>query len=95
MEIFSLVFRYVTAPQNRGIAGGAMVGGWILSIRLLLDHSGVWSFINAEFFVKTTVGLIIAGVSGFITVLCKDIYIIKFKPKIFKNGSRSKNQKRA
>ena len=89
MEILSLVFRHVFSDENKAIFIGSVVGGWLYSVHLLTSGS------TPELVVKFVMGLVMAGITGFMTVLGKDFYQLKIKRKIFKDGKRDDNQKRA
>ena len=91
MEILSLVIRHIFSDENKAIFLGSVVGGWIYSIHLLTVSS------NAELAVKFVMGLVMAGITGFMTVLGKDFYQLKIKRKLFKNDrkEREDSEKRA
>lgn len=53
---------------------GFSVGGWILSMHLLIAVPGTWDFLNTEYFVKTGIGLLVAFISGCLGVMGKDLW---------------------
>lgn len=57
---------------NGGTFAGCSVGGWLISIHLLLNRMGTWSFLSWEFLFKTIIGLTISIVSGMLGVIGKE-----------------------
>lgn len=87
-KFFEHIFR-----QEHGTFVGCSVGGWIISMRLLLASPGVWAFLTGEFIAKTIIGLIISFLSGCLGVLAKDC--IKWVKTIKKKDKDHEQQKAA
>ena len=98
MEIINRFSEYFAQERNKTYTWAGALGGGFFSAHLLSDTTGIWTFVNAESIVKASIGIVIAGMTGLATKMGADLWSIKIKPKIFKNGKQQKeddNQRRA
>jgi len=89
MEILSIIIRWAFTGENRTFFVGSMAGGWLYILHISTVST------TPELIIKGTMGLVAAFATGFMTLLGKTFFEIKIKPKIFKDGKRKDNQKRA
>jgi hypothetical protein len=97
MEIFNRILGYFAEEKNQGYALGGITGGWIYGVHLLTSSPSVWAFLTAEFFLKGVIGIVYAIISGILVKESLELFTEKIKPKIkiFKNGKRKDEEKRA
>jgi hypothetical protein len=96
MEIINRIIGFITQERNEAYTWAGAIGGGYFSAHLLTIHAGVWSFMNGEAIIKTTIAISMAFAIGFSTklgaILAEEI---KPKIKIFKNGRKKDEQRRA
>jgi hypothetical protein len=97
MELLDWVGRYFTEGKNKVYEVAGYMGGGIVSINLLNIHPASGVTLGMEIALKWVITLVMAGITGLVTKMGADLWSdhIKHKIKIFKNGRKKDEQRRA
>jgi len=97
MELFNRIAEGFTESRNSAYAVAGSMGGGLVSIHLLDIPASGGVADGVELALKWGMTLTMAGITGLVTKMGADTWTEHIKPKIkiFKNGKKSDEQKRA